>query len=188
LQASQALLKHENQGLRHSLKLKQRDYEIPVGALELESARESHTTAILYSPRKICNAKTRRLEKDRKNEEERLEKLWMKDLRAEAKLITQERTRIAREERVKEKERRAQEKAEKAAARKALKHQRNAEKAIKLAQLDKRKASKPACQPQPKKRCVGSVAGGGAAAQPKSAPTPTLTRRGRTINTPGRFR
>ncbi|KAF2818927.1 hypothetical protein CC86DRAFT_432698 [Ophiobolus disseminans] len=77
------------------------------GALELKSARESHTTAILYSPRKIRNARARRLEKDRKNEEEQLEKLRMKDLSAEAKLITQERTRIAREERVKEKERRA---------------------------------------------------------------------------------
>ncbi|KAF2844427.1 hypothetical protein T440DRAFT_494103 [Plenodomus tracheiphilus IPT5] len=131
--------------------------------------KETHSTAILYPPRKIRAAAERRREKGRSNEEERLRKLHMRDLREANRLYN---LRIAEERRV-ERERlkkvREEEKAQKAADREAQKINRDARKAIQLAQS-------------------GGAAWAAAVKVPAQAPPSSTTRRGRIINTPGRYR
>ncbi|CAA9967177.1 hypothetical protein PTMSG1_10536 [Pyrenophora teres f. maculata] len=188
LQAHQAILEHENNGLRYALGRKQRDYETPINALDVQTNRDNHSRALLLSPRTIRHATDRRMENEREMEEEKRNRLRTKELKAEAKLIAEEQARMKREERVKEKERKKKEKAAKAAQVIKDCEARNALKAIQTSQSSKRKALKPAAKQQLKKRRVGGARGGAMAEVPAPAPPPILTRRGRTVNTLAKFR
>ncbi|KAI1506855.1 hypothetical protein Ptr86124_014209 [Pyrenophora tritici-repentis] len=115
LQAYQAILEHENNSLRYALGRKQRDYETPINALDVQTNRDNHLRALLLSLRTIRHATDQRMENEREIEEEKRNQLRTKELKAEAKLIAEEQARMKREERVKEKERKKKEKAAKAA-------------------------------------------------------------------------
>jgi hypothetical protein len=188
LQAQQAILEHENNGLRYALGRKQRDYETPINALDLQINRDSHTRALLLSPRTIRHASDRLRQQEREAEEEALNKLRTKELKAEAKRVREEQTRIAQVERERLKKVREEEKAAKAAQVIKDREARNTQKAIQTSQRGKRKASKPAAKPQPKKRRVGGAARAAVVEVPAPAPPSTTTRRGRTVNTPARYR
>jgi hypothetical protein len=160
LQAQQAILEHENNGLTYALGRKQRDYETPINALDVQTNRDNHARALLLSPRTIRHATDRRIENEREIEEDKRNRLRTKELKAEAKLIAEEQARIKREERVKERERKKKKKAAKAAQVIKDCEARNALKAIQTSQSSKRKASKPAAKQQLKKRRVGGARGG----------------------------
>ncbi|KAI0616198.1 hypothetical protein TUN199_11813, partial [Pyrenophora tritici-repentis] len=170
LQAQQAILEYENNGLRFALGRKQRDYETPINALDLQMNRESHWRAQLLSPRTIRHATDRR------------------DMKAEAKLIREEQVRIRRVERGRLKKAR-EERAVKAAERDAQKRANDAKKLQQQHQDRNRKVSKPRTRkPQAKERRVGGAVGGAAEEVPAPAPPPTLTRRGRAVNLPAKLR
>ncbi|KAF7571238.1 HTH-Tnp-Tc5 domain containing protein [Pyrenophora tritici-repentis] len=100
LQAYQAILEHENNSLRYALGRKQRDYETPINALDVQTNRDNHLRALLLSLRTIRHATDQRMENEREIEEEKRNQLRTKELKAEAKLIAEEQARMKREERV----------------------------------------------------------------------------------------
>ena len=187
LQAQQAILAYENNGLRFALGRKQRDYETSINALDLQMNREAYWRAQLLSLRTIRHATNRRVQ--REEEEERQERLRTKDMKAEAKLIREEQARIRRVERERLKKAREEERAVKAAERDAQKQANDAKKLQQQHQDRNRKVLKPRTRKsQAKERRVGGAVGGGAEEVPAPAPPPTLTRRGRAVNLPAKLR
>ncbi|KAF1936087.1 hypothetical protein EJ02DRAFT_427832 [Clathrospora elynae] len=143
LQAQQAILEYKNNGLWFALGLKQRDYETPINALDLQMNREAHWRAQLLSPRTIRHATDWRVQRDEEEEEEQLERLRTKDMKAEVKLIWEEQARIRRVERERLKKVREEERAVKAAKRDAQKRANNAKKMQQQHQDHNCKVSKP---------------------------------------------
>ncbi|KAF1365477.1 hypothetical protein EJ07DRAFT_96026 [Lizonia empirigonia] len=165
------LLRHENEGLRESAEPHSKRHKHK-GPLDLQQRKEYEAEAMYYSPRKIREAEVE-----------------MKQLRESAKLLRAKEAEERKVERERLKKVREKEKAEKAAEREAQKRDRDAKKSQQQRQKRDREDSKSRTRkPQAKKRRVGGAAGGAAEEVAAPAPLPTFTRRGRTINTPGRFR
>ncbi|KAF1934981.1 hypothetical protein EJ02DRAFT_362528 [Clathrospora elynae] len=191
LQTRCDLLEHENDRLRYLLDLKQRDWDIPISALDLQVNKEIYTTAHLYLPHKIRAAAARRIEKDRLNEEERLRKVQTKEGKAAAKALKDQMAHEAREQKKKDKEAKDAGKAKKAKKAKDAKVEKercNLEKAIQLSQKGKRKASQAAPCPNKRQKKRGSATAAAAIEEALSAAPVCNTRSGRAINVPGRFR
>ena len=187
LSVEDGLLSHENNGLQASLatKNKRKKYGKP---LELHQREEYHSGAVFWSPRKIREARAREVVKQRDEQEKKLKKFEMKELRESAKLYKQK---VAEEKRV-ERERvrmaREKERAEKAAEKQHQKEMRDSAKALQLSQLGKRKASKSSLTPNKRRKQMGGAgASVVAVVEPSALPT-RVTSRGRNVSLPSKFR
>jgi hypothetical protein len=142
----------------------------------------------MWSPRKIREARARKVVKQRTEKELELQKANTKELKAAATLYNKK---IAEEKHVgreKLKVERDREKAEKAAIAAAKKAELNTRKKLQTAQSGKRKASRASSlKDKPQKRVRVAAA---RAASPEAAPAapPKVNRRGRTINIPSKYR
>ncbi|KAF2843932.1 hypothetical protein T440DRAFT_79610 [Plenodomus tracheiphilus IPT5] len=190
LQAAKEIAEYENDGLRAALHVHQKPRNVQQPPLDLQQRKEYYGGAVWWSPRKLREARFRQMvkEKEKEKEQELLSKIELKEAREQSRLYVLKMKMAAKEARDNAKKKREEEKVVKAAGREAQKRDRDSRKAVKVAQSGKRKVSKPAAKPQPKKRRVGGAAGGVAAEVAAPAPPPTLTRRGRAVNTPAKFR
>lgn len=181
------LLHHEIRGLKEALMTKKKHTK-KATALPLQQRQEYRGGAVLWSPRKIREARHRQRVFEREEQEEKLKKAELKELREANKLykekLAQEK-RVAREEARVERER---ERAEKAAQKAAQREARNTAKAIQLSQKGKRKASSDSTPKNKRqKRAVGAAQGVDAVQAISCAPTVT-TRRGRNVSVPARYK
>lgn len=194
LQVQNELLHYENEGLRTTLTTKQK-HKKKSKLLDLQQRKEYHSGAVLWSPRKIREARARERVKQQEEEQQKLQKtrdrefkaaatLYKKKMAEEAKVVRQ----LARERAAEERKARA---AELAAARALKKQQRDAatsQKSRNTLKKAKRKASRSAAPVSTKKRRVVSAGSGVDAAPPPPALPPKTTARGRQINVPKKFR
>jgi hypothetical protein len=112
-QVQNSLLEQENQGLRESLGIKEKRQKHG-RTMELVQESEQNGGAVLWSPRKLREAGERKEQREQVEEQEKLYKADIKKLKAnnalykkkiaEEKRVAKE---IAKEEREKEKEKRA---------------------------------------------------------------------------------
>ena len=131
LSVQNELLKHEIEGIKQVLSTKQKRRK-KGKTLDLQQREEYHGGAVFWSPRKVREARTRQLIREREEKDQQLQKADRAELKKSAKLYKekiQQEKRIAREVAKKEKEK---EKAEKAAQRAAQKSAYDAEKALQL--------------------------------------------------------
>lgn len=189
LHTSNEILQYENKGLQVALRQKKKPRK-PNQPLSLQQPAEGyHGGAVWWSPRKLKEARLRQAAKEKEEEEEQLRKVRTKELKDQVRLM---RLKEAEEKKVeRERTKRDKEKAEavKAAAREAQKTTNNAQNPIPQPQSGKRKASQSRPrQPQRKKTRVSGARRAVAKEAPAPPPPPSTTRRGRTINTPGRYR
>ncbi|KAH3991532.1 hypothetical protein HBI56_220310 [Parastagonospora nodorum] len=186
LHVENELLHHENEGLRDALITKKKHKK--GRALALQESQEYYGGAVLWSPRKVKDARVREHRRKKDEMEEKLQKSKLKELRESAKLLKKreaEERRVAREE---AKVVREKEKAEKQAEREHQKQQRNAEKAIQLSQRGKRKASQAVSSKEKRQKRVGDAAGSIQVPPAPSPPPPRVTSRGRNVKLPSKFK
>lgn len=123
------LLRLEINGLKEALLVKKK-HRKKGKRLDLQQRQEYHGGAVLWSPRKVREARVRQSVKEQEEKEQKLQKAETAELRKAAKLYKEkiaEEKRVAREEAKKEKEK---EKAKKAAERARQKEACNAAKAL----------------------------------------------------------
>ena len=194
LQVQNELLHHENEGLRAAITTK-RKHATKSKVLDLQQRQEYHGGAVLWSPRKIREARARERVKQQEEEQEKLQKTHDRELKAAAilykKKIAEEakalRT-IARERAAEERKARA---AELAAARALKKQQRDAatpQNSRDTPSKGKRKASRNAAPKPTKKRRVVGAESGVNVPSPLPQPPPKTTTRGRQIKVPQKFK
>ena len=174
------ILTAENRGLRSTVTA-QKPSKKGCYTLDLQQRKEYQSEAVLYSPRKVREARAREKVNRRTKLEEAAQKAKDKQEKTKKKLHEEkekEEKRVAREERIARNKRIRE---EKAAATKRKKEERDAAKAIQLSQTGKRKAlKKPPEEPRkPAKRTRRSTVGV-VAAEPPAAPRTHTTRSGRT--------
>jgi hypothetical protein len=162
-----------------------------VGDLDFEAGM-----AVFWSPRnKVREARARESVRQQEEQVQKLQKARDRELKEAANLYKQmiaEEKRVAREAAKRERDReeaiRAEEAAERRRQKEAEKQAATAAKSLQLSQRGKRPASKPPAQRNKRvKRCGGVASdevGGGAA----SLPPPKITRRGRNINLPSKYK
>lgn len=179
----------EIEGLKEALaiKKKQKNHRKP---LDLQQRQEYHGGAVIWSPRKIRDARACKGGIEREEKEQRIQKVERAELEKAAqlcKLKIAEETCVAREAakvvRRKEKAKRTEKAAQRARDRQA----RNAEKALQLSQSSKRTASQlPSQKRKHQKHIVDAeqVAEGVEAVPAASAVT---IRRGRNVTLPSRY-
>ena len=187
LSVQNELLQHENTGLREALAIKKKRTR-KSKALDLQQRDEYHGGSVLWSPRKVREARVRQSIKEHEDKEEQLQKAETAELRKAAKLYKekiQQEKRVAREVARKEKEK---ERAEKVAQRTAQKSARDAEKALQLSQKGKRKASQAPLQSRKRQKRVVNGLDTGEASQGASGTPAIPTRRGRSIKLPDRYK
>jgi hypothetical protein len=194
LQVQNELLHHENEGLRAALTTKQRQ-EKKSKVLDLQQREEYHSGAVLWSPRKIREARVRETVKQREEEAEKLQKEHDRDLKAAATLYKKKMAEEAKELRKIARERAAEERkaraAERVAARALKKQQRDAatsQKSRDTPNKGKRAASRGAVQKTAKKRRVVGARSGVDVPSPLPEPPTKTTSRGRRVNVPKKFR
>ncbi|KAF1973230.1 hypothetical protein BU23DRAFT_641105, partial [Bimuria novae-zelandiae CBS 107.79] len=174
------LLHHEINGLKEALLVKKK-HKKKGKRLDLQQRQEYHGGAVLWSPRKVREARVRQSVKEQEEKEQKLRKAETAELRKAAKLYKEK---IAEEKRVGReaaKVAREKERAEKAAERARQKEARDAAKALQSTQKGKRKASQPLTQSNKRqKRVVDAVATKEALGAVLVAP-PKTTRRGRNV-------
>jgi hypothetical protein len=181
------LLRHENEGLRASLAIKNKRKRHGK-RLPLEDHQKPSGGATFWSPRAVEKARAKRAEAEATEQQKQLKKHEMKELRASNKLykekIAQER-RVQRERAkvVKEKER-----AEKAAEKQRQREERDRQKAIQTSQTGNRKASRAPAPKNKRQKRSGGGAATEAILQRASAPPVRTTSRGRNVHLPSKFR
>jgi hypothetical protein len=188
------LLLHENKGLRESLATKKKRNK-PGKKLDLHREGSYHGGAEWLSPRSFKRACERQVQREQAQEEDKLRKANIKELKASNNLLNkklQENRRVERErskkEREKEKEKKAQEQAQKKQQKEKEKQAVNLPKPVQLSQTGKRTAlNKTASRNKRVKRCTGG-ASGGQGGESSQAPPPKTTKRGRSITIPNKFR
>jgi hypothetical protein len=129
LSVQNKLLEHENKGLKEALQHKKK-HKKKGKALDLQQRQKYHGGAVLWSPRKVREARAREAVRERDEIEEKLQKARAKKQREEAQLQRQVELEEKRVERQRLKEMRELERAEKAAERQRQKEERDAAKAI----------------------------------------------------------
>jgi hypothetical protein len=187
LSVQNELLQHENTRLREALAIKKKRTR-KSKALDLQQRDEYHGGSVLWSPRKVREARVRQSIKEREDKEEQLQKAETAELRKAAKLYKekiQQEKRVAREVAKKEKEK---ERADKAAQRAAQKSARDAEKALQLSQKGKRKASQAPLQRRKRQKRVVDALDTGEASEGASATPAISTRHGRSVKLPNRYK
>jgi hypothetical protein len=113
LSVQNELLKHEVEGLREALQHKEK-HKKKGKALDLQQRQEYHGGAVHWSPRKLRDARAREAVRERDETEEKLQKARAKKQREEAQLQRQVELGEKRVERLRLKEVRELERAEKA--------------------------------------------------------------------------
>ncbi|KNG52878.1 pogo transposable [Stemphylium lycopersici] len=176
LQAQNELLHHENDGLHEALLTKQR-HKKKNSLLGLEDG----SGALLFSPRKVQQARQQLLDKQHQEEEERLQKARRKEERAAAiarKKLEQEAAKARRKVEMERRKEEREAKAAQLAAARALKNQQReaatSQKSRDTPNKGKRKASQKAAPKTTKKRRVMGVRSGVDVASPLPEP-PTKT-------------
>jgi hypothetical protein len=194
LQVQNELLHHENEGLRAALITKERQ-DKKSKVLDLQQRQEYYGGAVLWSPRKIREARVRETVKQREEEAEKLQKEQDRDLKAAATLYkknmaeeAKELRKIARARAAEERKARA---AQRVAARALKKQQRDAatsQKSRDTPNKGRRAASRSAVQKRAPRRGVVGAARGDVVPSPLPEPPPKTTSRGRRINVLSKFR
>jgi hypothetical protein len=188
------LLLDENQDLRESLAIKKKRNKHGK-KLDMHRESEYYGGAEWWSPRSFKHAGERQAQREQEEEEENLRKADMKKLKASNALLNkklQEERRIERErlkkEREKEMEKKAQERAQKKQQKEQEKQAANTSNSVQQSQRSNRTASKKAVPKR--KRVEGCTAGGSRVVgeELSQAPPPKITRRGRNITIPKKFR
>jgi len=178
------LLRDEISGLQEALQFKDR-HNKKSKPLDLQ---QSNGGTVFYSPKKLAEAEEREAIKERNKEQEELKKVEMKELREANRLYKEKIAEEKREQRERAKVVRAQEKEMKAAEQARKKTERDAQKALQLSQKGKRKASQgPSTKNKRRKPLGGCTASLDADTYTSAAPT-VITRRGRNINLPAKFK
>ena len=134
------LYKHEIHGLIEAVEATKKHIK-HAETLPLETQEQYTGGAVLWSPRKVREAKQRREQMEQEKHDKELHKANMKELRAASKLYKK---RMAEEKRIQREEARMAREAEKArkqAEKEVKQRARHAQKAIQLSQKGKRKAS-----------------------------------------------
>ncbi|KAF1934923.1 hypothetical protein EJ02DRAFT_487834 [Clathrospora elynae] len=185
-----SLLEQENQGLRESLGIKKKRQKHG-RTMDLVQEGEHNGGAVLWSPRKFREAGERQLQREQAEEQEKLHKADMKKLKAnnalykkkiaEEKRVAKE---MAKEEREKEKEKRAQEQAQKKQQKEEEKQAAEAREITQPSQITQATTSK---KQAPKRKRVERCTGGASGVNSEEAP-PKVTRTGRNITIPKKFR
>jgi hypothetical protein len=193
-QVQNDLLLSENQGLRESLGTKKK-HNKHGKRLNLRKDSEWFGGADWWSPKKFDEALEREEEKTANQEQIRLERAEMKELRASNQLFNkklQEERRIAREtakkERVREKEMKAQEQARKKQQKQKENQAANLPKPVQQPQRGNRTISKKAAPKRKRVEGCTTAASGDQGGEPSQAPPPKVTRTGRNITIPSKFR
>ncbi|EDU43489.1 conserved hypothetical protein [Pyrenophora tritici-repentis Pt-1C-BFP] len=153
------LLRHEMKGLKEALstKKKQKKKSYP---LDLQTNQDGyHGGAVFWSPRKLRQARERRVVEEREKDETQLQKARRLELKEQARLYKLQVAQEKRVERERLREVREKEKAEKMAERAREKAARDSQKAIQQAQNSKRKASQSSTQKQKRQKRVVAVTG-----------------------------
>jgi hypothetical protein len=194
LQVQNELLHHENEGLRAAITTKQR-HATKSKTLDLQQRKEYHGGAVLWSPRKLREARVRERLKQRDAEELQLQKTRDRDLKAAAILYKKKMALEAKALRAAAKKRADEERkakaAERAAARELKKQQSNAatsQKSRDTPNKGKRITSRSAVQKRAPRRGVVGPASRDVVPSPLPEPPPKTTSRGRRINVPQKFR
>jgi hypothetical protein len=190
-QVQNELLLHENKGLRESLATKKKRNKHG-NKLDLHKEGEYYGGANWWSLRSFRTASERKARREQAEEEEKLRKTDMKELKASNALLNKklkEERRIEKErlrkERDKEKEKMAQDQAQK-------KRQKEKEKqAVKARQIAQSSQVAPATTSNKqilKRKRVEPCTGGAGGVNGGEAPPPKVTRTGRSITVPRKFR
>jgi hypothetical protein len=193
-QVQNDLLLTENKGLRESLTTKKKRNKHG-RKLDLYQEGEDHGGAEWWSPRKFSEALKREEKRKATQEQERLEKAEMKELKASNTLLNrklQEEKRVERERLKKEREKEKEKKAQEQAQKKQQKEKENqATEARKIAQSSQRAPATVSKKQAPKRKRVERCTGGASSGQggeSSQSPPPKITRTGRSITIPDRFR
>jgi len=183
------LLKHEVKGLREAL-INERTRRRRGKPLLAQEPEEYHGGGVVWSPRKVKEARDRQQLQVLEEEQVQLQKAETSRLREEArqaklreKEMRQQARAAARLVREKEKAERAGEKASRVAARRAAKQ---LQQAIKTSQKVKKRSLKAPTEAASRKRPIARPTGREPQGAGAGAPT-TQSRGGRAIKTPTRF-
>jgi hypothetical protein len=177
------LLSDENEGLRMALSTKKK-HNKKSKVLDLQQREEYHGGAVFWSPRKMREAQAREATNKRLAEEEKLQKVQMRDLKASNALYKKKLAAEKRAEREAKAEQRRLEREEKAAKRKREKQERNTKKPILTSQKGKRKALQPSALKAKRQKRSGDAA---APAEAVPAVPAKVARSGRTVKLPTRY-
>lgn len=181
------VMRHEIDGLRQAL-LDSKKHTTQARTLPLQTQENYTGGAILWSPRKVREARRRREEADAAAHAEELRKANKRQLQESAKLLKETEAQERREKREKEKEERDAARAKQRAEIDARKQTRADARAIKLSQIGKTKVSKvrPVKKKPNTRRCRAAQV-----VEVEEVPIETpgiTTRRGRAIQRPARYK
>jgi hypothetical protein len=184
------LLKHENKGLREALAARKK-HQKRGKPLDLQQRKEYHGGAVVWSPRKVREARARQAVQEREEKELQLQKAKSAEIKKAAQLyklkITREK-RVAREAAKVVREKEKTEKAKQVAERARQRDAQNTIKALRLSKESKRKASQPLEQNTKRKKQVVDAVGGGEASEAALAAPSKTTRHGRNVKLPDRYK
>jgi hypothetical protein len=194
MQVKADLTTFENEGLRYALEVR-KTQRTKGKSLNLQQRKEYRGSAVMWSPRKFRESCVREAVRLKQVEEEKLQKRDRKEMKANAILYRkqqanekQEARKLVQEERRKEKEKKAQEVAERKQQKE--KEMRAAE-TRKIAQSSQITPATTSKKQVPKRkrveRCTGTVSGGQGGESSQAPPT-KVTRTGRNITIPKKFR
>jgi hypothetical protein len=163
--------------------------------MDLRRDNENNGGAEWWSPRSFRRAGERQVQREQAEKEEKLEKVNMKELKASNALLNkklQEERRVEREMVKKEREREKEKKAQEQAQKKQQKEkEKQATEARKIAQSSQITPATTSNRQAPKRkrvdRCTGGASGVNSEEAPQ-APLPKVTRTGRSITIPEKFR
>jgi hypothetical protein len=176
LQVQNELLHHKNNGLRAALTTKQK-HVTKSKVLDLQQREEYHGGAVLWSPRKIREARAHERVKQQEDEHKKLQKSHNKELKAAATLYKKKMTeeakvvrQLAREHAAKESAAKAEELAAASVLKKQQRNTATLQKFRNTPNKGKPAASQSAVQKSTKRRRVASAGSGAAPALPPLSP------------------
>jgi hypothetical protein len=177
------LLTDENEGLREALTAKKK-HSKKGKVLDLQQRQEYHGGAVFWSPRKKAEAEARDRTNERLAEEQKVQKVEMKELKAANALYNKKLKEERRVATAAKREAREKERAEKAAKREREKAVQNTKPAIQTSHKGKRKAS---ATTTPKAKRQKRSGGAAAPAEVVPAVPAKVARSGRAVKLPTRY-
>jgi hypothetical protein len=151
--------------------------------------------AVMWSPRKFDQACERQSQREQGEEQEKLRKTNLKELKASNTLLNkklQEERRVEKErlkkEREREKEKKAQEQAQKKLQKEKEKQAATLPKPVQQLRRGNKTTSKKAAPKRKRVEGCTTAASGDQGGEPSQAPPPKVTRTGRNITIPSKFR
>jgi hypothetical protein len=194
MQVKAELTSFENEGLRQVLEYKKTQKK-KGKTCDLQQRKEFHGSAVMWSPRKFRESRVREEVRLKEDEQEKLQKKYRKELKASAALYKKQQAQEKREarekakkERENEKEKKAQEVAQRKQQREMETQATEARKTAQQSQKGQRTVSK---RTTPKRKRVEGCTGGASrmnSEESPQAPPTKITRKGRNITVPKKFR